>query len=472
MSLKSFLTNKFVGGGLFFVLSLFFALPAHAVLYQNISNDEITDPFVNNAPGLRWTGADSGNDPNSTTDNVETLVVNIFLEAGANNCVLEAVLLNTALSPAELISTDTVTIDIGEWVQHTFDFATTSGAFREDNLRAFQIRENGATCGSQQLWLGSADSTSTYAYGTGYGHVPTSNATTAPGAPFFVINDTVDNVLFDNASRIYFGNTPTSTCDFRNWEIGGAIGSDEPDSTFEAGGHSVQVLFGSSPNLMFFQDNYAAGVLDEPGTFQVFPFPKGSELATGTEWYAQAGICRSNDPLECDFYLDSNDQANIIAESAIWGPFIISGDNCPVGGEQVDRPGFVWPFATSTNAGDNITCDQSDGFFQSSLCNLFQFLFKPSNASINQFMGLKKDIERKPPFGYVSVYQEQIGNLSTASSTTSTEFAGVSSANSLHLASWATLSVFTTIKTVFAWFLWLIFVFYIYHRFRHFSLHG
>jgi len=72
------------------------------------------------------------------------------------------------------------------------------------------------------------------------------------------------------------------------------------------------------------------------------------------------------------------------------------------------------PASTSTDL--IITCDETDGLFQNSMCKLLVYLFKPSDGSFNVWANLWTTISRKPPFGYFTRSKEALEGINTSTS--------------------------------------------------------
>lgn len=309
--------------------------------------------------------------------------------------------------------------------------------------------------------------------------IPNGTFTTNASYNFDIyVRMTIEPTVSNEVDFVYPAPTSTLTCDFSSWQLNYSIDGDTV-ATLANGDYGLTVMWGLDPFLMFNQD-YAIFSDWYSGTSTVAVnahdfLPKATPLVPGYTYSAQAFICDSTVQSECDFSLSSND-SHIIAEGPVW-EFIIDDPSapllsCPAGGAQVPYPGFVGLTATSTLWGDNLTCDPDSDFFSRGMCALFQFLFIPNTTALSQFSNLQAQVQQKAPFGYISVYNDQIEALSSASSTTSTAWSSVSSSQYLNLSTWGNLSVFAYIRTILTWFMWFVFVFYMYHRFRNFSLHG
>lgn len=263
-------------------------------------------------------------------------------------------------------------------------------------------------------------------------------------------------------STIRFLDTPTSTCNFANWSVRNFV---PEDTVTEANlNWSQQVVYGLGSDSYTWQDNYGVFVANTqaPGFPKSNTYP-GAQLLQGYSYYARAQICSSNNPESCV-------GSNIIAQSDEWN-FIVA-DPALCGNKTVSLPGFKIPFSTSTNSGDNFTCDSASGFFANSLCNLMQWLFIPDNSSLQQFATIKEQLQSKPPFGYFGVYSTAISGLSSATSTTST-LNGQNTQFDEQLTIAATNPIIDFVDTyILTPGLWLLFVLYLYKRFKNFSFNG
>jgi hypothetical protein len=93
-------------------------------------------------------------------------------------------------------------------------------------------------------------------------------------------------------------------------------------------------------------------------------------------------------------------------------------------------------------------------------CDLFAFLFVPSDASLKNFSSVWDAIKTKPPIGYFSAIQAALGGIAT-SSTSTVAFPDLANLDS---------GLFSPIRSAISLLLWLMFGFWIFERFRHFNL--
>lgn len=122
---------------------------------------------------------------------------------------------------------------------------------------------------------------------------------------------------------------------------------------------------------------------------------------------------------------------------------------------------YTAPTSTATSSQWTFTCDPDSGFWSNSLCNLFRFLFVPTQTSVERFSQLDDPIKNKPPFGYWNEIKVEIRNIST--STAAFSLTGVDTLTEN--------STFQTIKTTISVLLWFLFTFWILHRIRNFDFH-
>lgn len=396
------------------------------------------------------------------SDVSENMIENVVLKAQFDNeCGIQLVLTNTSLATKKS-AVVTTTPDVALYYQ--FNFAT-STTFTEASLSKWTfdgVNYDACTVVGDYSGaiLGSNDANS-YTKGDF-----DSGAQTLKDM-FFMINPYVN----DTVSSIRFRETPESTCYFNNWNTLQTFSSSTMADAL-AGNYSVQVQWGVGSNLQF--QDWAPW---DPAFFKEAKIPHTADELTGLDFFedlamtAKASICSSNNPENCDWEAD-NDYTYFVAESDPWD-FIIAttttkGDCLPGG---IDFPKFDWPFpnATSTDPSNNITCDPNSGFFASSMCNLFQYLFVPKASDFERWKALKTTLENKPPFGYFVVFNNAIDGLSSATSTSST----IQMASSTPMFSTlANLEIWETLQTLLEYFLWFLFLLYIYRRFKNFSLHG
>jgi hypothetical protein len=113
----------------------------------------------------------------------------------------------------------------------------------------------------------------------------------------------------------------------------------------------------------------------------------------------------------------------------------------------------------STSTDQVITCDETDGLFANSLCNLGVYLFQPEAGAFDNYKGLWETISKKPPFGYFTAIQGSFNSLNASTSAYTIE--DTTAING---------SIFTPLKNGVAFLLWFAFGMWIFNRFRHITL--
>lgn len=135
-------------------------------------------------------------------------------------------------------------------------------------------------------------------------------------------------------------------------------------------------------------------------------------------------------------------QDSTTASSSIWSNYYFFA---------IDTSLSNLPTGTSTPV---ISCDPNSGFLQNSLCNLFVFLFVPSDDVFNKFSQLKDDIKDHAPFGYfTSAYSALLGL--NGSSTPIFILSQVTPISTY---------IFTPIRTGLSWLLWFFALIFLYKR--------
>jgi hypothetical protein len=116
------------------------------------------------------------------------------------------------------------------------------------------------------------------------------------------------------------------------------------------------------------------------------------------------------------------------------------------------------PTGTSTLTA---TCDPNSGFVNNSLCNIFVFLFVPSQDALNNFSLLKTSYQNKPPFGYFTSIETSLSGLQNGTS-------------SIVLMSSSTFVAFNAefqpLRDGLSWLFWFIFAWWAFHRLRKIEL--
>jgi hypothetical protein len=128
---------------------------------------------------------------------------------------------------------------------------------------------------------------------------------------------------------------------------------------------------------------------------------------------------------------------------------------------NIEYPPSVYDPPTGTSTDITITCDPESGFFSNSLCNIFVYLFKPSDTSFNNFVFLYDTIKTKPPFGYLISATNAWGTLSTSSTSTFSFATSTALLND---------TIFSPLRIGVSLLLWFLLGMWIFNRFRHFQL--
>jgi len=103
------------------------------------------------------------------------------------------------------------------------------------------------------------------------------------------------------------------------------------------------------------------------------------------------------------------------------------------------------------------TCDDL-GTIAGALCRVITYLFVPTQASLDQYSGLKDQIMLKPPFGYYTSIKNSLNLLSSTSSPAFNLTAELED-----------ITIFDTLKTGLGWLLWILFGFFVVKRIGNFN---
>lgn len=301
------------------------------------------------------------------------------------------------------------------------------------------------------------------------------------------------------ADIINFISTPTSTCDFQYWPVNASLSSATRASVGE--NWSVGVMAGLSGFPLVIQDYLSGNAWDA-----TLPMRKVSPLPAGQAYQAYAFICSSANRDDCDMSQTSNRTLHLVSSTPIWDFIVPSATDAVCVTSTVDAggqvqsvsqlfPGFNWVYNTSTNGPyttgtinvngatttsnapaidcsfncgglgltDSVVCGLKEG-----ICNTGLFLFYPNQSALNNFTNLKSQIEKKPPFGYFSIYSNALNGISSATSTTSTINATNTTTTGV-INKLAGLSFIQDLQTILEVFLWLSFLIYIFFRFKNFE---
>lgn len=302
---------------------------------------------------------------------------------------------------------------------------------------------------------------------------------------YFQINTDNNSSTPSSIDFHFSGIFPTSTCDFALWPVDYTIGIDDVISY--GGNIGAVVEWGTDELGQQFSDNiacaigsqYISGSQTSTCYAPNYGVKKTAPLVPGYVYYAYPYIKAPLDTYRQEFSSYNSDPIYTIAEGAGWS-FIVSGQPNENGCQAITQvyPEFSWPFTTTTfdNPYSVNWCDDIDesgfvGQVKSAFCQAGQYLFRPSQSSLENFYSLKDQLSAKPPFGYVTVYSTALDTLSNATSTTST-LSTVTSTAELQLSTWSQIEVFSQIRTAFEWFLYFVTGVWIFNRLRKLSLHG
>jgi len=267
----------------------------------------------------------------------------------------------------------------------------------------------------------------------------------SPVTPFFYakINTSVatSTVFFAPETNV------TSTCNFQSWKTSYLIS--DTDLTALNGEGSIFVQYGFSEyNLDYYDFFYP---LDESGIGSVLIPRTGGEIEAGNTLYATVYLCEETNPTDTCTVVGTGDTTSFLINDCAYNVVV---------------PGGTVP-AVPDPAENEITCEETDGIVEESLCKILVFLFVPSTESVNKMIEVKDLVINKPPLGYFTAYSDTIESLTTATSTTSTI---PTSDISLLFGLLSSLAIWTTFQNVLVVIVWAGFVFYIFERFRHFQL--
>lgn len=328
-------------------------------------------------------------------------------------------------------------------------------------------------------WLMYGDSNDIYS--GGQAGTSTNAGTTVTSG---VVKDVGFKIIIDNGtsfgSAIYWYATPTSTCDFQTWQTVAVVSSTDITSIF----NGAIVRWGIATDTMINVDTLSAstGIGTSSPNYAYAPnggVKKNTPLVPGFTYYAQALYTNDLANVRSSGYVD---MTKVVASSSVWS-FIIAGyggqNTCSVASKIYadstwpTSSGFVYQPAPS-GCVDNVDyCSgitSSTGFWadgSKAVCQAAQLLFRPSCAAVSQFIGLENTLANKPPFGYFSVYSNQLAvieGVTTTSSTIATSSILLGAAIMT-----ASFSFFQQLLVVGGVILNLAGVFYIYHRFKHFK---
>lgn len=200
----------------------------------------------------------------------------------------------------------------------------------------------------------------------------------------------VDDVKFLDAEPDYFEITAplnfSTVKDFTSWQLLYGVNSTTSNLI-------LTVQYGTSPTEILYTDSESVSF--QP--YQVaYSLTKLHALSQGN-WYAQLFVYDLNQDVVGYF-----PQVTFLVDQA-------SGDIIDINGSTYT--------STSTLSNLNTSCDSTSNLFTNSLCNLFYFLFIPSQSALNSFISLKDTMLIKAPFNYYQDTKDIINGIHLSSST-------------------------------------------------------
>lgn len=261
-----------------------------------------------------------------------------------------------------------------------------------------------------------------------------------------------------NLDDIGFNCKPIITNDFYNWSVGLSVTTTIDDSYYayvdwDTESHSIpaEYKYHDVFPIFWLYDNY------ENLHYYDLSIRKEKSIATSTVIYARTSFTKNGVLLfysnEWEFGINNSSTifTNQCSTSTLETYRILGNDVT-----------YTVPTATSTTNGDNLTCDTEDNFFTKSLCHLFNYLIVPSPKITDKFKILKTDLELKPPFGYFTIYQNEIDSLFDNTATSSIDYS---------ITNTMTGSFFDLIKNLISVAIYLMTALFVFQRLRHFNFH-
>lgn len=213
--------------------------------------------------------------------------------------------------------------------------------------------------------------------------------------------------------------TASTTQDFDNWQV-----------TFNDGtAPKIEVVYFASSTPLFIDTAYPLSP-----QMTLYQIPKSNLLPNGT-YTAYANLYSGTT------YETSTPEMSFTITSSTANQY------------------YTAPSSTSTAL--TITCDPHSGFFQYSFCYLFQYLFYPAPASINQFGNIKGLVWNKPPIGWFN----QITSALSFNTSTAPDVVLMSTTTAANLQPF-----FGAIDPVGGYSVFIVVGFWFFHKFRHFQL--
>lgn len=286
------------------------------------------------------------------------------------------------------------------------------------------------------------------------------------------------------SSAVLFDQTPSSTCQFKQWKLNVTFGQDSDFACNASQTCSVGVTWNT------FDGNTTSYRLTEPdlplnGDVRLasnfaYYYQTKFFFATNTVYNARAYLCKKSSAADCRLDLNTPN-GNIIAYSDNYRFTVTDQGACS--STIYESPGEA--VRTSTNPNQDNTfndlyesalnqCDQFGsnipivGGVVTGLCRVLVTLFIPSQGAFDKLASLRGAVANKPPFAYYTVFSGTISSLSTATSTASV----ISTSSADFVSSVQAYTGFTwyqTYLTIIRALLWVAFAFGIYRFFKYFT---
>lgn len=322
----------------------------------------------------------------------------------------------------------------------------------------------------------------------------TSNFTTSTfiflsdnGQRHSVIFSTLDefaHVTPGGSSAILFDQTPTSTCQFKQWKLNLTFGQDSDFACNASQSCTVNVSWntvdGNTTSYRLANPDVAlSGDVRGLSDFAYY-MPTKFSFATNTVYNARAYLCKKANATDCRLDLNTPN-GNIIAYSENYRFTVTDQGACS--STLYESPGEA--VRTSTNPYQDTAlsdlydqaleqCDQygSDipivGGIVTGICRVLVTLVIPSQGSFDKLISLRAAVANKPPFAYFSVFSTTISSLESATSTASV--ISTSSASFVsNVQAYTNFTWYQTYQTIIRALLWIAFAFGIYKFFKHFT---
>jgi len=300
----------------------------------------------------------------------------------------------------------------------------------------------------------------------------------------FTTLDEFAHVTAGGSSAVLFDQTPTTTCQFKQWKLNLTFGQDSDFACNASQTCTVNVSWNTFDGNT---TSYRLANPDVPLTGDVrglddfaYYMPTKFSFATNTVYNARAYLCKKANATDCRLDLNTPN-GNIIAYSDNYRFTVTDQGACS--STLYESPGEA--VRTSTNPYQDTAlsdlydqaleqCDQygSDipivGGIVTGICRVLITLTIPSQGSFDKLISLRAAVANKPPFAYYSVFSTTISSLSSATSTASV--ISTSSADFVsNVQAYTNFSWYQTYLTVIRALLWIAFAFGVYRFFKYFT---